>query len=220
MTDQPTPPTPTSSISVSGGAAAAAAETATRNSQSNPANDAVAAAKPTRRRIPLSVPRRKLEIPEGTCPGFVLYWFLHPNVLSAIQAGYEHVLDHEIHINQINPANNADSSGNTDLGTHVSILGNKAGEDGQPERLVLMKIREDWWREDRKILDDRNASIIQAIFPTVGQAAGIAGAQEMSAEDRNLAYVKTSKLEQPMHQGLGQGRGALLNRGLAKKTGG
>lgn len=218
-----TDPTPPSSISVSGGQAATQAETDARNAQSNPANDPLAAAKPTRRRIPLSVPRRKLEIPEGTCPGFVLYWFLNPNVPAAIDAGYEFVLTNEIVLNQTNPANSADSSGNTDLGTQVSILGNKSGENGEPERLVLMKIREEWWREDRKILDDHNAAIIQAIFPTVGQKGEIAGSGEMSEQDRGLAYVKTNQLLRPMHQpglGLGQGRGALLNRGLAKKVGG
>lgn len=176
----------------------AAANTAATANQSA---DSTASAKPVRRRIPLSVPRRKLEVPPGSCPGFVLYWFLQSNVPAAIDAGYDFVHRDEISLNQTNPANSADSSGNTDLGSRVSVLGTKSNEMGQPEQLVLMKIPEAWWKEDRQPLDERNASIIHAIF---GEHAVI-GSEKMDPQDKKLVYVKASGSR-------------LLNRALPKRA--
>lgn len=182
-----------------------AADTTKKAATINPANDAVAAATPVRRRIPMSTSRRKLEVPDGAFPGFVLYWFLESNLTDAINAGYEFVKSDEIKLNQLNPANSADESGNTDLGTNVTILGNKANEQGKPEQLVLMKIREEWWKEDRQGLEDRNASIIETIFGK----QGVLGSDKMSGEDKGLTYVKTATLQR---------HGGVLNRGLPKKA--
>lgn len=166
----------------------------------NPANEGGAAAEPLkRRRIPLSVPRRKLEV--DPIPGFVLYWFKESNIPIAIQAGYDFVDANEVVLNQINEANPADQSGNTDLGSRVSIIGDKIGERGVPERAVLMKIREEWWREDREILDNENARTIQSIFG--GEIVAAKGG------DHSMSYVN-------VHMAHGSGR--LLNRGLKKKT--
>lgn len=166
----------------------------------NPSVDsAAAAARPARRRIPMSTPRRKLEVPPGTCPGYVLYWFLQSNIPAALDAGYDFVHRDEISINQTNPANSTDTSGNTDLGSQISVIGNKQGENGQPDRLVLMKIPEAWWREDRQLLDDKNAQIMEAIF---GEHA-VMGGEKMSPQDRGLTYVRTA---------------AILNKGLPKKA--
>lgn len=166
----------------------------------NPANaDGVAAQQPTRRRIPLSVPRRKLEA--TPIPGYVLYWFKESNIEIAQQAGYDFVDNREVTLNQSIESSSSDNSGNTDLGSRVSVVGG-VGERGAPERLVLMKIREDWWREDRKLLDNENAQIIQTIFG--GEIFG-----RERGGDHSQSYVKTS---------LASGRGALFNRGLKKQT--
>lgn len=164
----------------------------------NPANEGGVAGR-RRQRIPLSVPRRKLEA--SPIPGFVLYWFKESNIEIALQAGYEFVDNREVIINQTVEANSSDNSGNTDLGSRVSVIGDRVGERGVPERLVLMKIPEDWWREDRKLLDNENAAILNTIF----------GGQIFAAErgDHTQSYVKTS---------IAHGRGALFNRGIKKVT--
>jgi hypothetical protein len=171
------------------------------NAELNPANanSAASTAPPPRRRIPMSVPRRKLEA--APIPGYVLYWFLEVNVPNAIDAGYEFVDRAEVRLNQTNPANSADDSGNTDLGSRVSVLGNKSGENGRPDRLILMKIKEEWWKEDRELLDNRNAAVIQTIFAGT-QVAGSTGG------DHSTTYVRAQ----------GSSSGRLLNRGLKKVT--
>lgn len=167
----------------------------------NPSSaDGVAGIAPARQRIPLSVPRRKLQV--QPIPGFVLYWFKESNTFDAINAGYDFVDSQEVRLNQTNEANSADTSGNTDLGSRVSVIGDRMGEHGRPERLILMKIREDWWREDRKLLDNENAAVIEAIFG--GQ---ILGAQ--SGADHSQSYVRNS---------VASGSGKLFNRGLKKIT--
>ena len=166
----------------------------------NPANQGGSAAEPARRRrIPLSVPRRKLEA--DPIPGFVLYWFKESNIPIALDGGYEFVERNEVRLNQVNEANPADTSGSTDLGNRVSVIGDAIGERGVPERLVLMKIREEFWREDRQALDHENAKIIQSIF----------GGEIVAAErgDHSYSYVKTN---------IAHGSGALFNRGLRKRT--
>lgn len=166
----------------------------------NPANaNGVAAQQPQRRRIPLSVPRRKLEA--SPIPGFVLYWFKESNIEIALQAGYDFVDNREVLLSQSVESNSTDASGNTDLGSRVSVVGG-ISERGTPERLVLMKIREEWWREDRELLDSENAKVIQTIFG--GQIFGVD-----RAGDHSQSYVKTS---------LAQGRGALFNKGIKKAT--
>lgn len=166
----------------------------------NPANPNGLAAEPARRRrIPLSVPRRKLEA--EPIPGYVLYWFKETNIPHALDAGYEFVEKTEVRLNQVNEANPSDTSGSTDLGNRVSVIGDKVGERGVPERAVLMKIREEFWREDREALDNINAQTFQAIF----------GGQILGAEkgDHSQSYVNVS---------MAQGSGRLLNRGLKKRT--
>lgn len=166
----------------------------------NPANAGGVTAEPAkRRRIPLSTPRRKLEA--DPIPGYMLYWFKESNIPQALDAGYEFVERSEVRLNQVNEANPADTSGSTDLGNRVSVIGDKIGERGVPERAVLMKLREEFWREDREVLDNENAKIIQAIFG--GEIVAARGG------DHSQSYVKTN---------IAHGSGALLNRGLKKRT--
>ena len=171
-----------------------------KNAAFNPANAGGSAAEaPRRRRIPLSVPRRKLEA--APIPGYVLYWFKESNIPIALDAGYEFVEQSEVRLNQVNEANPADSSGSTDLGSRVSVIGDKIGERGVPERAVLMKIREEFWREDRELLDNENAKAIGALF-----GDGIIAADR---GDHSQSYVRTK---------IAQGSGKLFNRGLKKVT--
>jgi len=172
-----------------------------RNAAFNPASTSGVAAEPLqRKRIPLSVPRRKLEA--RPIPGYVLYWFKESNIPIAIDAGYDFVDGREVQLNQSNEANHAEGSGNTDLGSRVSVIGDRIGERGTSERLVLMKIREEFWLEDRKLLDDANAAVLSAIFKGV-----VIGTER--GGDHSQSYVSTA---------IAQGSGRLLNRGLKKQT--
>jgi len=113
-----------------------------------------------RTRIPMSMPQLKLEVPE--IPGYHLHWFLNtPGRISrALAAGYTFVEDDEVDIVNTGLANDRSASGNTDLGTRVSIsAGSAPGDDGQEQRLYLMKIPEEWWEEDQAELNGRNEQI-------------------------------------------------------------
>ena len=152
----------------------------------NPAN----AAAPVRKRVPMSVPQRKLETPE--IPGHHLHWFVDRNIPRALQAGYEFVTDREVPINQFGVATDKSISGNADLGSQIRIVGGTA-ENGGVEYLTLMKLREEWWTEDRKDLEKRNASVLSAIF----KDEQVIGSDKVSAEDRGQSYVKQALFNRP-----------------------
>lgn len=161
--------------------------------KTNPANPSTPP-KAERKRIPMSIPKRKLDVPE--IPGYRLYWFLERNVPRALEGGYVFVKDDEVPLNQFGPATDRSLSGNTDLGTNIRIYG---GTDvrGNPEHLVLMKIKEEWWLEDHKVLEERNAQILSAIF----QNEVVPGSERVSREDQDLRYVKTALLNRPTRKG-------------------
>lgn len=153
----------------------------------NPANVQAEAGQERGRRIPMSVPVRKLEV--DPIPGFHLHWHRESNVDRAKQAGYELVTPTEVRINHRSIGNDKTLGGNTDLGSCVSIVG--SADSANVERLVLMKLKEEWWQEDKAALDARNASIVEGIFE--GEKVGIpdgAGTQDLPAN----AYVKTAIL--------------------------
>ena len=157
----------------------------------NPAN--AVAERPQRKRIPMSVPQRKLEVTE--IPGFHLHWFRDENIARAVQAGYEFVEDKEVSLNQSGVGSSKDITGNADMGTRVRVVSGTAA-DGNVEHLTLMKIRQEWWDEDRKEIEARNASVMSAIF----QQEAIMGAEGVSPEDRSLSYVKTALFQRPVRK--------------------
>ena len=157
----------------------------------NPAN---APAKTERKRIPMSVPQRKLETTE--IPGYHLYWFRDENVPRAVQAGYEFVQDNEIQLNQLGVGSSKDISGNSDMGSRVRVISGTSA-DGSAEHLTLMKIRQEWWDEDRKAIEERNASVMSAIF----RDEQILGSEKVSPEEQGARYVKTALLQRPVRKG-------------------
>lgn len=132
------------------------------------------------RRIPMSVPVRALEVPE--LPGYHLHWFLDRNVSRAVQAGYEFVESDELAVANRGVANDREESGNTSLGSRISVIGS-VDERGDPERLNLMKIREEWYQEDQKTLADRNENIAKTL------RSGMIGAEQDDAP--NVRYLKS-----------------------------
>ena len=155
----------------------------------NVATSTVAAA---RRRIPMSVPVLKLETAE--IPGYHLHWFMNSpaRLQRALDGGYEFVDEREIQINNVSLGGTSAVSGNTDLGTRVSIVsGQEVGKDGQPSRLVLMKIKEEWYQEDRQVLEARNTQIRDSLV------GGMIGAEHDGAGDRQQRYVDKSRTAIP-----------------------
>lgn len=160
---------------------------AIKSPESNPANA------PLKRvteasRIPMSLPQAKLSVPE--IPGFYLHWFLGQNVARAQRAGYEFVEEDEAQLNNHGLANDAATSGSTDMGTRVSVLAGGLVEGMiEPQRLYLMKLRQEWRDKDVKELEAVNERVAIAIrggSPMPGQAS----APEETGDDRLKRYLK------------------------------
>jgi len=135
-------------------------------------------------RVPMSLPTTKLSVPE--IPGYYTYWHLGKNVPAALRAGYVHVEDDEVELNQVGVANSVEESGSTDMGSRVSIsAGNSLGEDNEPERLYLMKLRMDWHEQDLAGQARRNEDIAIAL------RSGTIGAE--GDPDRNKRYMKAGQ---------------------------
>jgi hypothetical protein len=163
----------------------------------NPGNATSEPARNRAERVPMSVPVRRLETPE--IPGYHSHWFKESNISRALQAWYEFVGFDEVPVNQRNVGTDTMVSGNTDLGSHVSI---SAGIDGQgkPERLTLMKLKEEYWLADRAKIDGRNASILGSIF----RGEKILGSETDKEDDQGTRYVDRERTK------------ALFNRRRAK----
>jgi hypothetical protein len=153
----------------------------------NPATSLAQLADPAaRKRIPMSVPTRRLEVPE--IQGWHLHWFLESRIPRALQAGYQFVDYDEVPVNQRGIANDSTVSGNTDLGSRIRQIGGR-DESGQPEHLVLMKLKEEWWQEDRKVIDEKNARMMSSIF----KDEQILGAEKDIPDDQGTRYVDRSR---------------------------
>lgn len=145
-------------------------------------------------RIPMSAPNQKLSVPE--IPGFHLHWHLGKNVARAKAAGYTHVTAEDgIFVDNSGLADPKTMTGSTDLGSNISILaGDAADENGDPERLYLMKLPQEWWQADQKLILERNESIAQQL------RGGGGAAQGESASDRGKRYMKKGQdLFTPKH---------------------
>jgi hypothetical protein len=151
------------------------------NPASKPAAELAKAAE-ARRRIPMSVPTRKMEVPEIV--GFRMYWFVEENVPRAIQAGYEFVNQDEVPLHQRNVATASSVSGNADLGSQIRLIAG-VDEGGKMRHQVLMKIRNEWYEEDKAALEQKNAQIMRSIF----QNEEILGADKYKGSDLQTAYV-------------------------------
>ena len=147
----------------------------------NPAN-ATPHAKGDRKRIPMSVPRRKFEVPD--IPGYHLHWIKESNIPRALAAFYEFVDYNEVPTNQLNVGMDTDSSGSTDLGSRISLVSGTAN-DGRPERSYLMKLKEEYWLQDRELIDGREAERLGQIF----RGEKIIGSEKDNAVDQGTRYV-------------------------------
>lgn len=111
-------------------------------------------------RIPMSLPHQKLHVPD--IPGYHLHWIAGTpaRLQQALAAGYEFVSPEETTVTNTGLANDMSISGNTDLGSRVSIVN---GSDTEVSRLYLMKLREEYWLQDQAALAERNEQVAQAV---------------------------------------------------------
>lgn len=150
----------------------------------NPANRP-GVTKAERKRIPMSVPVQKLAAPD--IPGYHLHWFngTAERIQRAQDGGYEFVDSQEISINNVSLGGDSTVSGNTDMGSQVSIVaGKELGRDGQPIRMILMKIKQEWYEEDQKLIEERNDKVADSL------TGGMIGAEQAAdRNDRGMRYV-------------------------------
>jgi len=150
-----------------------------------------------RKRIPLSVPQRKLEVPE--IPGYYLRWFKGLlRVAQAQRASFEFVSPEEVALNEISLGGDGGKTGNTDLGDRVSIIeGGELDGSGNAVRMYLMKQKLEYYYEDQAIAQKRNDSVAEAL--TAGYAQGQVGgrAEGETAMDAGLRYVDPKRSRVP-----------------------
>lgn len=109
-------------------------------------------------RIPMSTRTGRLAVPD--LEGFHLHWAHASRVERMLKAGYEFVEVGEVEVNNMDLAGDMGASGNTDLGSRVSI---SAGTDVDSGRLYLMKIRQEWRDQDLERMEQANEVIAAGI---------------------------------------------------------
>lgn len=144
-----------------------------------------------RKRIPMSVPVRKLEVPE--IPGFHLHWFVStPQRLQrALDGGYTFVDEREMKLLNTSIGGVSTHSGNQDLGSQVSVVSG-TNEEGQTERMILMKIPQAWYEEDQKLVEARNQSVADSLNSGTTGQAGAADKHEAG-----FRYIDKSRTKIP-----------------------
>jgi len=149
----------------------------------NPANRA-AKAKEETKRIPMSTPVQKLHVED--IPGYHLHWMRNSpdRIAQAQRAGYEFVRPEEIYVNSVGLGTQSAISGNTDMGSLVSVIAGGVGADNQPTRLVLMKLKQEYWEEDQKKVEQKNDQVVAAL-----NGGQVGGAEARDGSELNMRYV-------------------------------
>lgn len=115
-------------------------------------------------RVPLSVPRAKLAVPPIT--GFHTHWFLNKpeRIAQALAAGYQFVAKGDVPVPNHSLGGDRGQADGTDLGSQISVIaGGDESSGGQPARLVLMKIRQEWRDDDVKAREAQNDRLVEAL---------------------------------------------------------
>ena len=151
-----------------------------------------------RKRIPMSVPTRKLEVPE--IPGYYCRWIkgTPQRLAQAERAFFEFVQPEEVQLNNVSLGGDASKDGNTDLGGRVSVVeGSDVDSGNQAVRMYLMKQKWEYYLEDQAISQQRNDSVADAL--TANYQRGTVGgrAEGETAEDAGLRYVDPRRTRVP-----------------------
>lgn len=130
----------------------------------NPANDHEARMLAERGpRLSLNAPQLNLSVP--AIEGYHLHWFLETNVPLALRGWYEYVSPGEVTIPDKNIGGRPAGTESEDLGgNRVTQINKGPGADGRPIQFVLMKVRQEYYFDEQRILAERNYSILQQIF--------------------------------------------------------
>jgi hypothetical protein len=113
-------------------------------------------------RLSLNAPARRLDVPP--IDGYHLHWFLERNIPRALQGWYEFVDPKEVPAVDRSIGGRTEGTNSEDLGgARVSQIGGM-NEQGRPEQLVLMKIRQEWYFAEQRKIAERNLAIITQIF--------------------------------------------------------
>lgn len=151
--------------------------------------ESIASTLPTRitdeTRVPMSIPQLMLGVPE--IPGYVMHWFADRpgRIPRALQGGYKFVDQSEVTINNFGFADDVTTSGNTDLGSRVSVHGGVA-ENGGSERLYLMKIKQEWYDKDMQLREEASDRVVNAL------KQGTVGADREKMADAAKRYAKNT----------------------------
>lgn len=147
------------------------------------------------KRIPMSIPQLNLQVP--AIPGWHLHWALESNLPRYLQGGYEFCNDGDVPVNQKGVGTSKDIDGNADMGSRIRVIAGTL-PTGEPEYFVLMKIEEEYYREDQKKIEDHNTRILKAIFR---RKQVMDGSQSISQEDKAQRYVKQADINKiPLFQ--------------------
>ena len=161
--------------------------------QPSPANGKASVSERTR--IPMSVPRQKLSVDD--IPGYHLHWMKGtPDRLEqALQAGYEFVHKQETLLANHSIGGDSKEDGGTDLGSRVSVsAGEELDGEGQPVRLYLMKIKQEWHEEDMKAQEGKSESLRNAMLQ------GQLGREQDTGSGDNAARYVGSQTNRNMFQ--------------------
>lgn len=141
-----------------------------------------------RKRIPMSVPVQRLSVPD--IPGYHLHWFLGTaeRINRALSGGYEFVDEEETTMNDAGLGGTSTRTGNTDLGSRVSVISGQQVTNGQPVRLILMKLRQELFEEDQLLVEERNDQVVQSLFR---------GTQGAGGHDASHRYVDRDRTNIP-----------------------
>lgn len=151
------------------------------------------ARKAERQRIPMSTGQQKLAVPE--IPGYHLHWMLGTpeRIQQAQNAGYTFVDQDETELVSLQIGGDARKTGNTDLGTRVSALaGSEIGIDGQPVRLYLMKLPQEYREDDLRAQEAKSNHVREAI-----QAGDVDAGQGGDRSNRYVGSQTSSNMFQP-----------------------
>ena len=76
------------------------------------------------------------------------------------------------------------------MGSQVSVVSG-TGKDGQPARLVLMKIKNEFHDEDQKLFDQQNDKTVASIL------GGFVGSEQDRAGDTQHRYLDKARTSIP-----------------------
>ena len=151
-----------------------------------------------RKRIPLSVPQRKLEVAD--IPGYHLRWIrgTAQRLAQAERAGYDYVSPEEVQLNDTLLGGDGTKTGSTDLGSRVSVVeGSEVDGGGNAIRLYLMKQKLEHYYEDNEIAQKRNDSVADALTARYAQGQVGGRADGETAADAAQRYVDPRRSRVP-----------------------